>query len=100
MISDPHQPHFAERLRLGWRDGRAVEFALPEADVDPAAVLVADLAVHARAAEAGGFVQPDRSLVGQRDDADRLGEALGTEGVDQRFVEKPPDAVPLDRAVT
>src|SRR3546814_20704655 len=60
----PHNPHFAARLGLDRRPRRLVQFALPQPDLDPLAVLVADPAIHPPAPKPRRFVTHEPTAVG------------------------------------
>src|SRR3546814_3246108 len=74
------------------------EFALPQADIAPLAMLIADFAVHAGAKETHRLVQLDGGIVRQRDRHNSLGEALAFQRIEQGFVEHPADTIALKRS--
>src|ERR1700676_2723726 len=79
-----------QRDRLGRNARRAPrrsDRALPPGDVAPGPVLEADLGVHAHVGEAGGAVQRDAAVVGERDSRVGAVEALPFEDAEQGLVE-------------
>ena len=67
--SIPDNPHIGEFTGFDRGDARAVQLALPEADINPLAVLEADFAIDALAAEADGLRRRQRGLAQAGGDA-------------------------------